>query len=111
MVGMGFQPGDWVVYRKTKHSPQPGPRAANVIAAEHGDDYTYTVDKYWIVEQVNDDGTLLLRTRRGKRHSIRPGDPSLRKARWWERRMHRERFESIADSDEDSANVQESATA
>ena len=111
MPGIGFQTGDWVVYRKTKHSPLPGPRADNVVPAQHGDDYTYTVDKYWIVDQVNDDGTLLLRTRRGKEHSIRPGDPNLRKARWWERRLYRNRFESIVAADGDAADVQDRVTA
>lgn len=111
MLGIGFQTGDWVVYRKTKHSPQPGPRADNVVPAEHGDDYTYTVDKYWVVEQVKEDGTLLLRTRRGKEHTIRSSDPNLRKARWWERRLYRSRFESIATGDDDSAEVQNRVTA
>jgi hypothetical protein len=108
MVGIGFQTGDWVVYRKTKHSPLPGPRADNVMPAQHGDDYTYTVDKYWVVEGVNNDGTLRLRTRRGKRHSIRTSDPSLRKARWWERFLYRSRFESIAEAVEESGEARPS---
>lgn len=103
MIGFGFQPGDWVIYRKTKHSRLPGPRAENVIAAPHGDDYTYTVDKFWVVDTINRDGTLLLRTRRGKEHTVDAGDPNLRRANWWERWRYRDRFVSISPDDERSS--------
>jgi hypothetical protein len=33
----GMQSGDWVIYRKTKFSTHPGPRAQNVLPAERGD--------------------------------------------------------------------------
>jgi len=95
MVAHSFQAGDWVIYRKTKHSRNPGPRAANIDAAAHGDEYSYTVDKFWIVARVNDDGTILLRTRGGKRHTIGVDDFNVRKANWWERWRYRDRFESV----------------
>lgn len=88
-----FQPGDWVIYRKTKHSLQPGPRAANVNAARYGDGYSYTVDKFWVVREVHPDGSLLLETRRGKRHVVRPDDPCLRRPNLWQRLWYRDRFE------------------
>jgi hypothetical protein len=44
-----LEPGDYLVYRKPKVSPRPGPRARNVQAAENGDDYYYEVDKFWTV--------------------------------------------------------------
>lgn len=88
-----FQPGDWVIYRKQKSSTIPGPRAENVRAASKGNLYRYTVDKFWVVEDVGDDGVLQLRTRRGKRHVVAPDDPQLRKARLWERWIYRDRFE------------------
>jgi hypothetical protein len=95
LTGNGIQTGDWVIYRKTKFSTHPGPRAQNVLPAQNGDEYAYTVDKFWIVAEARSDGTLLLRTRRGKEHTVRPNDPNLRKANWWERWRFRERFESI----------------
>jgi hypothetical protein len=94
----GIQPGDWVIYRKTKFSTHPGPRAQNVLPAVNGDEYAYTVDKFWIVAEVRNDGSLLLKTRRGKEHVVPPGQLNLRKANWWERWRYRDRFEAIAES-------------
>jgi len=99
MIAMrnGIQPGEWVIYRKTKFSTHPGPRAQNVLPAVNGDEYAYTVDKFWIVAEVRNDGSLLLKTRRGKEHVVPPEDLNLRKANWWERWRHRERFEAISE--------------
>lgn len=94
----GIQTGEWVIYRKTKFSTHPGPRAQNVLPAVHGDEYAYTVDKFWIVNQVRTDGSLLLKTRRGKEHVVPPGDLNLRRANWWERWRYRDRFEAIAEA-------------
>ncbi|MEM1224319.1 MAG: hypothetical protein AAGJ40_01415 [Planctomycetota bacterium] len=93
-----WQAGDWVVYRKTKRSKNPGRRAANVQATRKGETYAYVVDKFWVVEQVLDDCTLLVRTPGGKRNAISIDDPNLMKAgliariRWGERfrRIERE---------------------
>lgn len=97
-----YHTGDWVIYRKQKSSTTPGPRAENVHAAQKGNLYRYTVDKFWVVEGLGDNGQLLLRTRRGKRHSVAPDDPALRKAKVWERWIYRNRFEG---SDLSSADV------
>ena len=94
-----FHPGDWVIYRKSKYSDQPGPRAQNVSPAQHGDKYAYTVDKYWIVTDIRDDGRLVLHTRRGKEHLLRADDPDLHLARWWERLIYRTRFTSIMENE------------
>lgn len=87
-----FQPGDPVVYRATKFSDSPGPRAENITAAEHGENYSYQVDKFWTVEEVLDDGRLRLRTRRGKEHVLAEDDPRLRRANLWERLVYKKRF-------------------
>jgi len=94
-----FQVGDWVIYRKSKQSTQPGPRAEGIKPFEKGDGYAYTVDKYWVVAEVRDDGHLLLRTRRGKEHVIAPDDPALHKANWWQRWRRRKRFEEVEAGD------------
>lgn len=98
MRRIAYHPGDLVIYRRTKHSQHPGPRAQSVSPAANGDEYTYVVDKFWMVDQVGDDGSLTIRTRRGKTHTVSPDDPSLRKANWWERFWHRDRFPAADDA-------------
>jgi len=78
-VPHGFQPGDPVIYMRSKQSSRPGPRARLVSPTGTGDSYNYVVDKYWRVQQILDDGDLLLVTRRGKLHRISASDPMLRK--------------------------------
>ena len=86
-----YQIGDLVVYRKTKHSPAPGPRAVNVNPASSGEDYAYQVDKYWVVVEVHEN-YLVLGTRKGKRNSVSLDDPNIRRASFWERWRCRARF-------------------
>lgn len=95
MRRQSFQHGDWVVFRRVKHTTRPGRRARDVQAAEHGDYYTYSIDKFWIVEEVLPDGTMTLRTRRGKTHTVRMDDPNVRHATLWERIRYRSRFAQL----------------
>ena len=95
-MGRTFQAGDWVVYRKSKHSAHPGPRAANVSPARSGDLYGYTVDKFWVVRAVDSNGMVTLETRKGKQHIVSVDDPALHKASWWHRFRYRSRYEAIA---------------
>lgn len=88
----GFKPGDPVIYRKSKFSNHPGPRAKNIDPAPQGEIYSYVVDKFWTVVGITDDQKLLIRTRRGKEHVVHPGDPNLRHARWWEKLFWGHRF-------------------
>ena len=87
-----FKAGDWVVYRKHKCSASPGHRAKLVSPSTSGETYWYAVEKYWIVDRVLPDGSLKLRTRRGKQHSIAADDFNLRRANWFERLFLRDRF-------------------
>ena len=84
--------GDWMIYRKTKFSTTPGPRASAVAPSRHGEGYSYIVDKFWVVAETLGDNRLRLRTRRGKEHVIRADDPNLRPARWWENLFFGSRF-------------------
>jgi len=93
-----YQPGDWVIYRKTKYSTHPGPRAQHVSPAQHGEKYAYTVDKFWVVSDVLDDGRLVLKTRRGKEHVVDADDHDLHRANWWERLIYRSRFTLVQKS-------------
>ncbi len=87
-----FNPGDQVIYRVTKHSDCPGPRAKAVAPSPNGDEYKYQVDKFWVVEKVLDNGQLQLRTRRGKTHILSPNDMNLRVPSWWEAILYRNQF-------------------
>ncbi len=93
-MGRSYEVGDWVVYRQKKQSPLPGPRAKNINPSQHGELYSYQVEKYWIVAELGSAQELILRTRRGKSHSIKVNDVCLRKARWWERLFLKARFPS-----------------
>ena len=94
-----LKPGDLVVYRKTKRSLIPGPRARSVVPSPKGDDYTYCVDKFWRVVSVDGD-EVLVSTPTGKQHSLKLSDPNLRRASWWDQWMHRDRFAKLEESDE-----------
>ncbi|MCA9101407.1 MAG: hypothetical protein KDA63_09670, partial [Planctomycetales bacterium] len=59
----------------------------------HGDDYSYYVEKFWVVLDVLADGRLLLQTPRGKQHLVEAADPNLRRANWLERIRYRDRFQ------------------
>jgi hypothetical protein len=91
-VASRFQPGDVVVYLKRKSSVHPGPHARDIHPAPHGDSYTYSVEKFWRVVAVQPDCTLVVRTRKGKQHTITPNDPNLRRVHWWERLLFWHRF-------------------
>jgi hypothetical protein len=90
-----LEPGDFLIYRKSKASPRPGPRALNVQASEKGDDYYYEVDKFWTVADVLEDGRLVAVTRTGKRVYLTAADQRLRKAGFLERLRYRRRFPSV----------------
>jgi hypothetical protein len=94
MVHKDFQPGDPVIFRKTKHSERPGPRAKNVHPTPKGEQYVYEVDKFWVVVEARPD-TLLLITRRGKQHVVERTHPGLRRPNWLQRWLYRDRFPKL----------------
>lgn len=87
-----FKAGDVVVYVRQKSSTSPGPRAREVRAAPTGENYSYLVDKFWIVRDVSDNGDLVLLTRTGKEHVIPQDDPHLRRPSIWQRIFMRHKF-------------------
>ena len=90
-----FKRGDLVVYRKLKRSSSPGPRAKAIFPSEHGEQYSYQVDKFWVVIDSDPAGQVQLRTRRGKQHTVAAVDENLRLAHWWERLLYRGRFPTL----------------
>ncbi len=95
MPNSTFQPGDWVIYRKSKRSADPGPCAEQVSPSSKGDTYGYVVDKFWIVTEVVEGSHVRLKTRRGKEHLIPMDDRNLRPLRFWQRWLYRRRFEEV----------------
>jgi len=95
MSTASYKPGEWVVFTTTKFSVIPGPRANHIHPVQAGDGYSYTVDKFWIVIEVTDDGQIVLQTRRGKRHTIRADDFRLRRATMLEQHRHKDRYREI----------------
>ncbi len=93
-----FKAGDLVVFRRRKHTTHPGRRVQDVEATAHGDLYSYFVEKSWIVERVQADEKLLLKTRRGKTHVVDPVDANLRHASLWDRLRYRTRFAELRGS-------------
>jgi hypothetical protein len=91
-MSASFRPGDVVVFRKQKTSLHPGPNALEILPAPNGDSYSYSVDKFWRVVAVKPDHTLVVRTRKGKQHTIPTHDPNLRRTRWWEQLLYQHRF-------------------
>jgi len=93
-----YRTGDRVIYTATKHSAHPGPRAEAVDPEPNGEGYSYAVKKYWLVVNVQPDGTLIVVTRRGKQRQLPASDPRLRPARWWENFFFRSRFPQLPDN-------------
>ncbi len=89
---MKVEKGEFVIFRKSKASTHPSPRARNIQPARHGDTYYYIIDKLWKVVRVFDDDTIEIETRRGKRHCVSKNSPQLRKARFIDRLLLRDRF-------------------
>ena len=94
-----YKPGDPVIFRVTKQSTEPGPRAVDVHPAQSGETYSYQVDKYWIVNEVCPDSSLELITRRGKQRRVSKDDFRLRHATWWERWFYADRFPKLGDAE------------
>lgn len=90
-----YKPGDPVIFRVTKQSTDPGPRAVDVHPAQSGETYSYQVDKFWTVAEVTN-GQLQLVTRRGKQRSVSRDDLRLRHASWWERWIYGNRFPKLS---------------
>ncbi len=90
-----YRVGDRVIFRKSKHSTCPGPRAQEVMPSPSGEDYSYLVDKFWTVMDVIGDSEIVCVTPGGKRHQISVDHPNLRRANWVERWLYTNRFPEV----------------
>jgi hypothetical protein len=89
-----LKPGDMVIVTQTHRRPCPSKRATAVYPEPRGEDYCYTVQKYWIVLEVQPDGVAKFLTRRGKIRYLTATNPAVRRASFWERIFYRGRFAS-----------------
>jgi len=93
MVGHGLKVGDPVIYRKPKYTAKPGRRAVHISPEPLGECYSYEVDKFWAVAELDDSTRVVtLVTRGGKLHRVKLDDPRLRSPNWWERIRYQNRF-------------------
>ena len=90
-----LQTGDLVIYRQRKFGRQPALHARNIAPSPNGDDYSFTVEKYWVVSEVRDDGTLVAMSRTGKLRVLAQNDPLLTRATWMQRLLYRSRFPGV----------------
>ncbi|HBE71995.1 MAG TPA: hypothetical protein DDW52_27975 [Planctomycetaceae bacterium] len=95
MSKLALKVGSPVVFAKQKVSTQPGKRATDISPQGKGDAYSYLVDKYWSVSEIHDDGSVTLKTRRGKEHRLPADDHRLRRPNLWERLVLRSRFPNL----------------
>ena len=91
---MNYKKGDWVIYHKAKSSTNPGPRAKIINPSSKGENYSYIVDKFWIVSKISEN-LLTLKTKTGKLHEVDSNDVNLRKANWFQKIIYNKRFKSI----------------
>ena len=87
-----FQPGAPIVYRMIERSTRPAPQKCDIRPAKRGDLYYYLITKYWRVEKVLQDGSVVAITPLMEHHLLRSDDPNLRKANLLERLRYGGRF-------------------
>lgn len=75
-----YQPGDHVIYKMPKRSSHPSPRAEQLHASPHGEQYAYVISKGWTVVEVRDDNRIDVVTPGGKHRVLDIDDPLLHKA-------------------------------
>ena len=91
-----LRPGAPILYRMQESSTCPSQDAIDVYPSEHGESYSYLAQKYWRVEEVLEDGSILALTPLMEHQYVRPDDPNLRRANLIERLRYAARFPSPA---------------
>jgi hypothetical protein len=91
-----LRPGAPIVYRVQESSTCPGPDALDIYPSRHGEFYDYLAKKYWRVEEVFDDGSIVALTPFMEYQYVSHNDPNLRRANLIERVRYADRFPSAA---------------
>ena len=87
-----FRAGAPIIYRAIATSAPLGREAHQVQVASKGEFYYYVTHKYWRVEEVRPDGIIVARSSLMEQYFLRPNDPNLRKASFFERLRYATRF-------------------
>ena len=87
-----LSPGAPIIYRVTETSTSPTLDALAIYPTERGEFYSYVRHKYWRIEAVWPDGTIVAHNALMERYLVRPNDPNLRKARLLDRLRYGSRF-------------------
>lgn len=90
-----FKKGDWVVYRKQKRGAIPTKRAINIHPFEKGEQYSYQIEKFWVVQDVLPDDKVILCTIKGNKKTVNTKDPGLYKASLLQRFFLRNKYRNI----------------
>jgi hypothetical protein len=91
---MRFRAGAPIVYRVQETSTCPSPDALYVYPSKRGESYDYLANKYWRVEKVFEDGSIMALTPLMEHQYLKRNDPNLRKANLIERLRYAARFPS-----------------
>ena len=92
IFAMPLRPGSPIVYRMQETSACPSPDAVDVYPSERGEFYDYLAKKYWRVEEVLEDGSIVALTPLMEHQYVQPNDPNLRRANLIERLRYAARF-------------------
>ena len=92
LLQSALQPGAPIVYRMIERSTRPAPQGCDIRPAKRGELYHYLITKYWRVEKVLRDGSVVAITPLMEHHVLRSDDPNLRKANLLERLRYGGRF-------------------
>lgn len=84
--------GARIVYSEEQASTHPVPHARNVRPAERGEFYYYSLVNYLRIIKVLADGRVVAVGSDQREFCFAPNDDNLRKARLFERVMHRAHF-------------------
>ena len=80
-----FSRGDRVIYDEVSRNP-------GGMDSETAGNSAYIVQHFMTVRESSKKGTVVLVTQTGKMHVTLNTNPNLRRARWWERLLYRDRF-------------------
>jgi len=70
----------------------PDPSGRRLVPSQGGDTYSYVVDTFAVVLALADNGRLWLEAKDGRQFSVRADDLNLRRAGFWDRWWHQNRF-------------------
>jgi hypothetical protein len=90
-----FSRGDCVIFDEVPQTASIESRSGGELDSATGEESAYIVQHYMTVRESSQKGTVVLQTKSGKMHVTLNTNPNLRRARWWERVLYRDRFPQL----------------